>query len=151
MNNINTKKDIGKAGESAACSYLRLKGHTILGRNIRLKTGEIDILSSINDVIHVVEVKTATFTKGSDFGKSKELLYDPEDNFSNHKLKKLRILAREVQSSFPHHAMFQLGGMLLRDGNATDPDIQIDGLAIRLLIDRGLIKKARVKYFPYIA
>ena len=43
-----------------AVNYLISKGHMILERGYRSKTGEIDIISYFNGCIHFVEVKTRT-------------------------------------------------------------------------------------------
>jgi uncharacterized protein UPF0102 len=51
-------KKIGSMGEKAACTYLESKGHIVLARNLRLKRGEIDILTVRNNTLHLVEVKT---------------------------------------------------------------------------------------------
>lgn len=45
-------------GEQAAADYLRKSGYLILARKYRGKTGEIDIIAKIKDVIVFVEVKT---------------------------------------------------------------------------------------------
>jgi putative endonuclease len=51
----------GSKGEAAACAYLRKQGCQILGRNLRLAGGEIDILAQAPDgrTVMVVEVKTS--------------------------------------------------------------------------------------------
>ncbi len=54
MNHI----EVGEIGEQAATDYLRKSGYLILARKYRSKTGEIDIIAKIKDVIVFVEVKT---------------------------------------------------------------------------------------------
>ena len=49
--------EIGKKGEEAAAAYLTLHGYTILGRNIKTKRGEIDIIAREGETIVFVEVK----------------------------------------------------------------------------------------------
>lgn len=49
--------EIGKRGEEAAAEYLILHGYKILGRNIKTKRGEIDIIARAGDTIVFVEVK----------------------------------------------------------------------------------------------
>ena len=56
MNN----KLLGQSGEDMAVKYLYAKGHEILARGFKAKTGEIDIISRELDTIHFVEVKTRT-------------------------------------------------------------------------------------------
>lgn len=52
------KKATGRKGEDEACKYLVGKGHTILKRNWRSGSLEIDIISYDRDGIHFVEVKS---------------------------------------------------------------------------------------------
>ena len=75
------KSEIGRIGEDIACKYLRNKGFIILGRNVRQKWGEIDIVAkNIDGVIAFVEVKT--LREGGDL--------KPEDNLTKSKLAKLK-------------------------------------------------------------
>ena len=54
---MNTKI-IGNNGENQAVTYLLSKGYSIIDRNWRTRTGEIDIIAYINETIVFVEVKT---------------------------------------------------------------------------------------------
>ncbi len=54
---MNTKT-IGNEGEARATSYLEACGFTIIERNWRTKSGEIDIIAYKNDILVFVEVKT---------------------------------------------------------------------------------------------
>jgi putative endonuclease len=47
----------GQAGEERAVRYLQRKGFTILGRNLRLGRGELDIVARREDLLVFVEVK----------------------------------------------------------------------------------------------
>ncbi len=47
----------GRSGEDRACRYLRHRGYTILGRNLRLARGELDIVARHNDLLVFIEVK----------------------------------------------------------------------------------------------
>ena len=49
---------IGDMGENAAEKYLKNKGYTIVGRNYRCGSGEIDIIASDSKYIVFAEVKT---------------------------------------------------------------------------------------------
>ncbi|MCK9169409.1 MAG: YraN family protein [Treponema sp.] len=53
-----TRKTIGTNGENRAAEYLKAHGFSILSRNWRTKTGEIDIIALSGDVLVFVEVKT---------------------------------------------------------------------------------------------
>lgn len=66
------KRDIGIAGENAACAYLSKKGYLIENRNYRLNFGEIDIIAMDRDGCRVfVEVKTR---KNRNFGNASEFV-----------------------------------------------------------------------------
>ncbi len=52
------KTDIGNAGESAVCRYLRRRRYKILDRNFKTRFGEIDIVAKKGEYIAFVEVKT---------------------------------------------------------------------------------------------
>jgi len=60
MNNF----EIGKKGEALAAGLLRKKGYRIIGRNVRSRLGEMDIIAQQQGVICFVEVKTAAFEGG---------------------------------------------------------------------------------------
>ncbi|WP_461830016.1 YraN family protein [Aquifex sp.] len=66
----------GKVFEDIAESYLKSKGYTILGRNIRTPFGEIDILAEIKGKKVVVEVKGGT-------------AFNPVENFTLKKLERV--------------------------------------------------------------
>lgn len=65
---MNTKL-IGDYGENIAAEFLNQKGHKILDRNYRAKSGEIDIISIDGSTLVFVEVKTR---KNSDFALARE-------------------------------------------------------------------------------
>jgi len=78
MNN----KATGDLGEDLAVTFLKGKGYEIIGRNIREKLGEIDILAKKDDVLVFVEVKSI-----NDSGLG-ELQVNPEDNLTPDKKRK---------------------------------------------------------------
>lgn len=47
----------GRAGESLAALYLRLKGYRIIARDLRTPVGEIDLIARRGDILAFVEVK----------------------------------------------------------------------------------------------
>lgn len=63
MQNLN--KEIGRFGEDTASKYLEESGYTILDRNFRCRSGEIDIIASDGNYIVFIEVKTRS---GSFYG-----------------------------------------------------------------------------------
>jgi putative endonuclease len=54
------RRTIGMAGEDAAEAYLRSEGYTLLHRNWRCRSGEIDIVARKDETIVFVEVRTRT-------------------------------------------------------------------------------------------
>src|SRR5688572_24696728 len=57
--NLDTKykKNFGNIGEDLACNYLLKLGYKIIGRNFRIRGGEIDIVASDKEILVFVEVK----------------------------------------------------------------------------------------------
>jgi len=51
-------KTLGRLGEHRAAWFYRLRGYSILGRNVRLPAGEIDLVVKRGATIAIVEVKT---------------------------------------------------------------------------------------------
>ncbi|MEJ2468452.1 MAG: YraN family protein [Campylobacterales bacterium] len=50
---------VGDAAEQKAVEFLRTEGFRIVDRNVSSRFGEIDILAMRDDVLHVIEVKSA--------------------------------------------------------------------------------------------
>ena len=75
-NSKSANKTKGDAGEDYVERYLKSRGHTILGRNIRYDIGELDIVTQKDNVIVCVEVKTQ-HEQASAFA--------PEDHFDSRK------------------------------------------------------------------
>lgn len=78
-------KELGVLGERIACEYLVERGYEIIGKNYRIKFGEIDIIASHKKTIHFVEVK-AIADNGAGFF--------PEQHVDYKKQRKLRNLAQ---------------------------------------------------------
>jgi putative endonuclease len=51
-------RELGRRGERRAAWFYRLRGYRILGRNVRLRSGEIDLVARRGRIIAIVEVKT---------------------------------------------------------------------------------------------
>ena len=49
---------LGKLGEARAAWFYRLRGYRILARNLRLRSGEIDLVVRRGETLVVAEVKT---------------------------------------------------------------------------------------------
>jgi putative endonuclease len=52
------KKQLGKIGEDYAVEYLKSKGYEVIGRNVYVGGGEIDVVTKKDDMIIFIEVKT---------------------------------------------------------------------------------------------
>jgi len=55
---VSKESDLGKLGEELAAAFLKKHDHTILERNYIWEKSEIDIITTKNDKIIFVEVKT---------------------------------------------------------------------------------------------
>jgi putative endonuclease len=55
--------ETGRLGESLAEHYFRGKGWVIIGRNIRVRGGELDLVALDSDELVVVEVRTRSIGK----------------------------------------------------------------------------------------
>ncbi|MCL5410700.1 MAG: YraN family protein [Patescibacteria group bacterium] len=89
--NKKDNKKTGNEGEDLAAEYLTKKKYKILGRNINIKVGEIDILAESRGTIVIVEVKTV---RGSGFGLAQDLVRFKKQN-------KLKLLARALTQKYP--------------------------------------------------
>jgi putative endonuclease len=63
------RRDLGDAGETAACVHLEQRGYRILARNARADRVELDIVAERAGVLVFVEVKTR---RGSGWGSAAE-------------------------------------------------------------------------------
>lgn len=54
---MSTQKTLGKLGEDCAANFLDAAGYTIVARNFRIRSAEIDIIAQLDNVIVFVEVK----------------------------------------------------------------------------------------------
>ena len=81
----NARQQLGNEGESLACAELEKLGYSIIERNYRIRSGEIDIVA--NDAGTVVFVEVKTKTDGS-FG-------DPVEAVTKQKQRRLVSMAEE--------------------------------------------------------
>lgn len=58
VNQIVNKRQQGQSIEKSVAKFLEQKGHTVIEFNYTIKGGEIDIITSKNDYIVFVEVKS---------------------------------------------------------------------------------------------
>ncbi|MCU0679697.1 MAG: YraN family protein [Planctomycetes bacterium] len=75
MTNFCTNSKIkGNWGETLASQYLEKMGFTIIGRNMRIKSKEADIVANYNKEIHFIEVKTRFFDQSNRFLSAKQIV-----------------------------------------------------------------------------
>lgn len=68
MKATDPRKVTGRTGEDAAVRHLEKMGYTILERNYRVRTGEVDIIARDEEYLVFIEVKTRrSKTFGSPF------------------------------------------------------------------------------------
>lgn len=105
-------KELGNYGEELACGYLVDNGYKILGRNCRIKFGEIDVIAEKKDalgkVLHFVEVKALASGNG----------FFPEEHVNYKKQRKLRQLAEIYlnQNKFPQDFPYQIDIVAVCEG-----------------------------------
>jgi len=100
-------KQVGKRGEDLACEYLVKKGYKILGRNWKIKFGEIDIICRkkwglfVKNPICFIEVKALSKVSGP---------FSPEQRANWKKQQKVRRLA-EIwlsKNKIPENTPYQI-------------------------------------------
>lgn len=112
------EESIGHRGEAAAAAYLQRIGMTVVERNWRCKSGEIDIVALDGPVLVLVEVKTrTTVAKGT-----------PEESITPAKQRKLLRLAQAYVTA-----------------SGVEPqEIRFDVIAIQVIAeDRALLRHHR--------
>ena len=80
---MRAKDALGRYGEDVAAAYLQRNGMTILARNWRCSSGEVDIIAREGSTLVICEVKTR---RSRAYG-------DPVEAVSERKLRRLRELA----------------------------------------------------------
>jgi putative endonuclease len=95
----------GPRGERVAARHLKQHGYRVLGRNLRLAGGEIDILAEAPDrrTIVIVEVKSGYVPGGSAGGDPNHSPVRPEEHVNTAKRRKLTGLALEAARRFKLH------------------------------------------------
>jgi putative endonuclease len=90
-----TDKALGRAGERAAARLLRRAGYAILGRNVRLRIGEADLVCLAPDRQTLVVVEVKTRRRGAEFSIQGEVI-PPEASVHQRKRKKLVAVTRAL-------------------------------------------------------
>ncbi|MDX2147724.1 MAG: YraN family protein [Planctomycetota bacterium] len=91
-------KRLGDAGERLAARFLEQQGYRVLGRNVRTRSGEADVVCLAPDggTIVVVEVKTRLALRGDSQGASGRLVA-PEQNVTPDKQRTLARIVRTLR------------------------------------------------------
>jgi putative endonuclease len=90
--------DLGKLGEELATAYLVQNGFSILYRNWRKRHYELDLVTTKNGVLHIIEVKCRS---SASFG-------CPEQNVTKKKIRKLLQGINEFLFQHPHYSDFHI-------------------------------------------
>lgn len=104
---------LGRAGEQAAARHLKAQGYRILGRNVRVKIGEADIVAEAPDGKTIVIVEVKTRLRGSNRSVLGEIVL-PEMSVHQAKRRKLRRIA----------------GILVKANGWKDRPVRFDVIAI---------------------
>jgi len=116
-----SRKRLGERGEDAAVAYLERVGMTVVERNWRCSSGEIDVIALDGDVVVLCEVKTRrTTSKGS-----------PDEAVTPAKQRRYARLAA---------AYIQHAGLV-------DPSVRFDVVSILVIAeDRALLRHHRAAF-----
>ena len=87
----NARQQLGNEGESIACAELERLGYSIIERNYRIRSGEIDIVAGDAGTVVFVEVKTKTDSSFS----------DPVESITKQKQRRLVSMAEQYAASTP--------------------------------------------------
>ena len=124
-----SRKRVGRIGESVAAQFLERKGFIILDRNYRKPWGEIDLIAEKAGVVRFVEVKTLSRESFPDI--SREMSdYRPEEQVHPAKLRKI---ARTAE--------------LYMNGKRDDREYQIDVVGVFLNVKT---RQARCRLFEQV-
>lgn len=97
------RRRLGSVGEGLAAAHLEQKGYRLIGRNVRLPEGEIDIVACDGEVMVLVEVRA----------RRGDLMGDGLDSIDARKAARLRMLA----NSYAAQSLF-------------DGDLRVDVIAV---------------------
>ena len=82
---------LGAAGEAMAVKWLLAKGFTPLQQNWRHSYYEVDIIASMENVLHFIEVKT----------RRSKMFGEPEESVDNKKISNLMKAGEQYQYQYP--------------------------------------------------
>ena len=85
-NFVSKTQKTGEIGENIACKYLENNGFKVIDRNYTRKWGEIDVVATRKNMLHLIEVKSV-FCDDLDM---EAIMIRPEENLHGRKLARLR-------------------------------------------------------------
>jgi putative endonuclease len=91
------RRALGKQGEDAGVAYLERRGYTILARNWRTRSGELDIVARDGEWLVFVEVRTRRVGRGA----AGPALGSPEESVTPRKQLKLIAMAEAYLFELP--------------------------------------------------
>ncbi len=94
MKNTRARKNLGESAERVAALLLQARGYTILARNFRTRTGEMDIIAEDADGLAFVEVRAR---RGDYVGTPEESVTPPK------KRARLFAVAQEFLAAHPEY------------------------------------------------
>lgn len=109
------KQRLGSWGENLAETYLKEKGLVPLGRNIRTRYGEVDLVMRDGETIVFIEVKTRT---NLDFG-------TPEESITRKKRTRMIQTAEACMQEHPEWGGYWRIDVLAVLGRSNDPEPEI--------------------------
>jgi putative endonuclease len=121
-------KEIGNLGEEVACEYLKRNSFRVVERNVRRKTGEIDIVARYGRTLHFVEVKTILCEEFPE--DDAEDTWGPEANLHQEKIR------RVARTGEWYVANTEFGG-----------EWEVDGILVWIRKSDGL---AKVGFLPHL-
>ena len=116
-----SRKEVGNIGEKVAAVYLKRHRHQIIATNYTRKTGEIDIIARMGNVLHFVEVKTMLTDEFHTVRDTTDY-YDPSLNLHGAKIRKVARTGEWYALEHNWEGEWQVDGCLVwlrrRDGTA---------------------------------
>ena len=92
-----THNETGRLGETLAAAYFEQHGYSLLHKNWRHRNWEVDLIATKNNMLHIIEVKTATSLQ---FG-------HPEEKVDSKKMRYLINAAEEFLYQYPQWQRIQ--------------------------------------------
>ncbi|MBI4898535.1 MAG: YraN family protein [Actinobacteria bacterium] len=115
--NIDTRRLLGQASESAARRFLADAGWRIIAQNVRWREGELDLIGLDGNVLVFVEVKSLRHRNGS-------IPFSPFESIGRRKQLRIRSLARRwLVDELPR---------LRTDGGVRFTSIRFDAVAVTM-------------------